>query len=65
MHSNGGYTGRVSFPAAAAAAANETAAADRLERVFREMNIAAAAAAEEEEEEEKEQGRIKLHMSSK
>ena len=44
-HSNGGYTGRVPFPASV----EDAAVADRLERVFGEMNIAAADDNQEEQ----------------
>ena len=47
-HSNGGYTGRAPFPSVEAA--EDNAVADRLERVFGEMNIAAAADDNQEEQ---------------
>ena len=47
-HSNGGYTGRAPFPSLEAA--EDNAVADRLERVFGEMNIASAAADNQEEQ---------------
>ena len=48
-HSNGGYTGRAPFPTGTGDP-DEAAVADRLERVFGEMNISDGAAAKEEEQ---------------